>query len=260
MRRLLLALTTAGLVVAGCGQSENDASPQNPTPTISEPTSPTPSQESSNTQRPQDLWQESVAGTLSASAVDLEAQLITNVEGFERVVVGNGYVEVNQGFGDITWTDDFGTSREVITDTGHFLELDDLWLEVAPESPLPTTVAFTPLAGLAGATNVVLSGSEEINGRPTMRLDADLDPGDGSSLMGFSEEERTVFAETSDASLIATIWIDADGQIVRVLREYRSSSQDADPISATSLFLLADHGRSRPLDVPETSEAIPAPV
>lgn len=201
-----------------------------------------------------------MASTLSANAVNLETQLITNVEGFERIVAGVGYVEMEQGLGDILWTDDLGTTREVITENGHFLELDDLWLEVAPGSPLPTTVAFTPLAGLAGADNVVESGSEEVDGRPTIRLDADLDPSDGPLIMGFSEEERTVFAEGADASLIATIWVDADGQIVRLLREYSSSSLDADPISATSLFLLTDLGRPRPLDFPETSEAIPAPV
>ncbi len=245
--------------MAGCTTTTPQESPATPidSPTVSPPSAeetPSPSA------RPQQVWKDALDRTREADASTIEAQLITNVEGFERILSGIGYVEMAQRYGDIVWTDDLGVSREVITSTGHFLELDGSWFEIDGLGGLPTTVAFDPLAGLNDATDVVDAGVEDVGDEPTVRLDADLDPVAARGTMGFSEEETTVFAEGADASLIATIWIDADGMIVRILREYRSTSIDGDPISATSLFLLTDVGQYRPIDVPETSEAIPAPV
>ena len=260
MRRILLALATGVLILAGCGGSEGDQVTDAQTLTPTESASPTATDEESTQPNPQAVWEQAIASTSSADATNIEAQLITNVEGFERIVAGAGYVEIGQGFGDITWTDDLGTTREVVTDSGHFLELDGFWLEVSTDSALPTTVAFDPLAGLADATNVVEMGSEMVDGSPTIRLDADLNPRDGVQIMGFSEEEFTVFGNLEDASLIATIWVDSEGHIIRVLREYTASSVDGDPISATGLYLLANFGQFQPIDVPETADALPAPV
>lgn len=260
MRRLLLALATSGLILAGCGGSEGDQATDAQTPTLSESASPTPTDEPTTEPDPQDLWQQAVTGTLGADAAKIEAQLITNVEGFERIVAGTGYVEMDQGFGDITWNDDLGTTREVVSDSGHFLELDGFWLEVSGDSALPTTVAFDPLAGLADATNIVEVGSETVDGARVTRLDADLIQRDGIQVMGFSEEELTVFGNVEDASLIATIWVDSEGRIVRILREYTAASVDGDPISATNLYLITNVGQFQPIDVPETADALPAPV
>ena len=198
-----------------------------------------------------------------ARSVLLEAQLITDVEGFERITSGTGYVELQSGYGDIEWTDELGDSRELITQDGHFLELDGTWFEIERAGSLPTTVVFDPLAGLESASNVVAVGTEEVLGTQTYRFDADLDPSMGVDLMGFSEEERTVFptepiSPEQRGSMIATIWVDEDGRIVRVLREFEATSADGDPITATSLLLLGGWGTTQPLDTPE--DAIPAPV
>ena len=203
---------------------------------------------------------QAVESTQQADAANIEVQLITNVEGFERITAGQGYVQMITGHGDITWTDDLGLTREVVSETGHYLELDGTWFEVDPGAGLPTTVAFDPLADLAEARNVVAGGEEDVMGRSTVRFDADLDPQIGALTMGFSQEEVTVFADGADASLVATIWVDNDGRIVRIVREYSASSIDGAPISATSLYLLDDLGDVRPIDVPETADAIPAPV
>jgi len=66
--------------------------------------------------------------------------------------------------------------------------------------------------------------------------------------------------DATDASLVATIWIDDAGRIVRVLREYSASSPDSDPISATTLYLLSNFTEPTPTEVPETADAIPAPA
>lgn len=203
---------------------------------------------------------QAVQDTQQLDAASIEAQLITNVEGFERITSGEGYVQMVPGYGDITWTDDLGVTREVVSDTGHYLELEGSWFEVDSAAGLPTTVAFEPLADLAEARNVVAGGEEVVLGRDTLRFDADLDPQMGVLSMGFSQEEVTVFADETDASLVATIWVDAEGRIVRVVREYSASSVDGAPITATNLYLLDGFGAIRPIDVPETADAIPAPV
>jgi hypothetical protein len=260
VKRPVAILAISAFVFTGCSTIDNDESTKVPAPTFSESASPSPTEETQQLPTPLELWQQALDNTAQANAAAIEVQLITNVEGFERIVAGAGYVELAPAFGDITWTDDLGTTREVITANGHFLELDDTWLELSGDSTLPTTVAFNPLAGLGGATNVVEVGTEDVEGVPTIRLDADLSPSDGTLIMGFSQEEMTVFGETDEASLIATMWIDTEGQIVRVLREFQTSSLDGDPISATSLYLLTDIGQVQPIDVPATVDAIPAPV
>ena len=260
MKRPLAILAVSALIITGCSATDNEQSTEVPAPTISESAAPSPTEETQPPATPQELWQQALDKTAQANATTIEIQLITNVEGFERIVAGAGYVEVSRGVGDITWTDDLGTTREVITANGHFLELDGTWLELAGDSTLPTTVAFNPLAGLADATNVVEVGTEDVEGVPTIRLDADLSPSDGTLIMGFSQEEVTVFGGTDEASLIAAIWVDGDGQIVRIVREYAASSIDGDPISATNLYLLSNQGQAQPIDIPETADALPAPV
>lgn len=258
MKRPAAILAISALIITGCSATENDQSTLDPTP--SESASPSPTQDTQPLTTPPELWQQAIDNTLRANATAIDVQLITNVEGFERIVAGTGYVELAQAFGDITWTDDLGTTREVVTANGHFLELDDVWLAIERDGALPTTVAFAPLAGLADATNVVEGGTEEVEGIPTLRLDADVDPSEGTAIMGFSEEELTVFADATNASLIATMWVDGEGRIVRVLREYTASSLDGDPIFATSLYLLSAHGQIQPIEVSETADALPAPL
>jgi hypothetical protein len=253
-------LAVSALIITGCSATDDDQSTEVPAPTISESVSPPPTEETQPLTTPSELWQQALDNTAQANATAIEVQLITNVEGFERIVAGIGYVEMAPAFGDITWTDDLGTTREVVTANGHFLELDDTWLEIERDGALPTTVAFDPLAGLADATNVVEVGTEDVEGVPTIRLDADVNANDGTATMGFSEEERTVFSDSPESSLIATIWVDTDGRIVRILREYEASSIDGDPISATNLYLLSNQGQAQPIEVPETADALPAPL
>lgn len=259
MRRWAIGLGALALVATGCTTPtppEGTATPD-PEPSVSA----IPSEEAqSPAATPQAIWQLALDTTRATGASTIEAQFITNVEGFERIVSGVGYAEIDRGFGDIEWTDELGASREVLTESGHFLELDGAWFEIEGDGSLPTTTAFDPLAGLDTATNIVDAGSEDVAGTETTRLDADLDPIVGVATMGFSQEEQTVFTPQANTSLIATIWVDPEGRIVRILREYTSSSIDGDPITATSLFLLADLGQYRPIDVPETQDAIPAPL
>lgn len=253
---LLIGSIAAATLVSGCTVPPASEAPSSAPSVSAQPSSPDSSTEPPAD--PLDAWRSAVDTTAAAPAALLEAQLITDVEGFERITSGEGYVELGSGHGDIAWTDELGDSRELITPDGHFLELDDTWFEIEREGALPTTVAFDPLAGLKSATNVVAAGTEEVLGSLTYRFDADLDPRIGVDVMGFSEEERTVFPSEQTGSLIATIWVDQEGRIVRVLREFQTTSADGDPISATSLLLLQGWGTEQSLDTP--TDAIPAPV
>lgn len=257
VRRAALILAGAVLLSA-CGSTEDESGQRTtPRPTESSTTESTPSP-SRTQQTPEQEWNSALSTT--AGQAEVEAQLITNVEGFERIVAGEGTVQPANGYGDITWSDELATTRELQTIDGHFLELDGTWFLLNGETGVPTKVGFTPLAGLESATNVIRVGDEEVVGVSATRFDADLDPKAGPSTMGFSGEELTVVNDATGASLVATIWVDDAGRIVRVLREYSASSPDGDPITATSLFLMSDFTDPTPIDVPETADAIPAPA
>ena len=248
----------SAVVVAGC--SSQDSASQSPTQQPE--TSRTPSAaaspadgDSDQDLSPTDIWLRAVTTTSAIERATIDAQIITNVEGFERITQGDGYIDFTPQTGDLTWTDDRSTTREVRSTTGHYVELDGTWFEV-PQA-LPTTVAFEPLAGLTDATDVDVEGNEDVLGRPTTKLTASLPP--GVTALGFSDEELTVF-DPESGSLLATIWVDDTDRIVRVLREYSTSSQDGDLVEAVSLFVLSGDTATVPIEVPETADAIPAPA
>ena len=257
MRVLLPIAVIVAVVMTGC---TTDSTETVPSPAPSAPAASPSVPPSEVTTDPSQMWQRALEQTGGSDGAVVDVQLITDVEGFERITSGEGYVEMNQGYGDIVWTDELGTTREVLTADGHFLEVDGTWFAIESPGSLPTTVAFDPLRGLDAATNVVDAGGEVVFGVNTTRLDAQLDPSQGATSMGFSDEERTVFVDNDDASLTSTMWVDEQGRIVRLLRDYRSESVDGDPISATSLYVFTGVGVVQPIDVPETADAIPAPV
>jgi len=180
---------------------------------------------------------------------------VTDVEGFQRVVIGEGYVHVPSASGDMLWTDDRSVLREVRVPSGHYVELDGVWY--LESEGIPTTVAFTPLAGLDSATDIREGDPEDVFGVPTRTFEATLVTDAG--LMGVSTEELSVMDPTS-GEMTATIWVDEELRIVRIVRDYRTTSLDGDPIEAQALFLFSDFGKDRPIDVPETADAIPAPA
>lgn len=246
MKRLAIALFAAGsLSLAACG-GESSEPPTAPTDEASPAaTAPTAAE----------YWEQAITTTATAGGISLEAQLVTNVEGFQRVEVGEGYVHVPSASGDMLWTDDRSVLREIRVPSGHYVELDGTWYEESED--IPTTVAFTPLAGLDTATEIREGTEEEVLGVPTRTFEANLAA--DARLMGVSTEELSVMDPTS-GEMTATIWVDDQQRIVRIVRDYRTTSLDGDPIEAQALFLLSDFGTDRPIDVPETADAIPAPA
>ena len=249
----MLALSACATADTPAPDAGEVASPQSPSP-IGPEESPTEAQ-SEPEPDPRQLWVRAVEETSSAGQTGVDAQLITNVEGFERIELGEGFVDVTSGYGDITWTDDRAVIREIRSANGHFVELDGTWF--AEPMNLPTTVAFEPLNGLESPESVQAEGNEDVLGVPTMKFTAQL-PADGSS-MGFSSEETTVF-DPMTGSLTATIWVDEADRILRVLREYATRSLDGDSVEAVSLFVFEGFGPATPIDIPETADAIPAPA
>jgi len=257
----IAAICLTAALLASCATNDDATGESTPSPTpTDQPTaeaseSPDPDATVEPPEQPESLWRRALDATALSGSADIDAQLITNVEGFERITQGDGWVDITTGSGDITWIDDRSTTREVRSPTGHYLDLDGTWFAVA--EGLPTTVAFEPLDGLAAPASVQVEGTEDVLGIATTKLTAEL-PADGS-VMGFSSEETTVF-DPMTGSLLATIWVDDDDRIVRVLREYATDSLDGDFVEAVTLFVFSDFGVERPLDIPATADAIPAPV
>lgn len=246
MKLLAVALVSASsLLLAACSTSgvAEPATTSSPTPTAT--TAPSAAE----------YWEQAIATTATAGGVSLEAQLVTNVEGFQRVELGEGYVHLPSASGDMLWTDDRSVLREIRVPSGHYVELDGTWYEESED--IPTTVAFTPLAGLDTATEIRAGVEEEVLGVPTRTFEATLAA--DARLMGVSTEELSVMDPTS-GEMTATIWVDEELRIVRIVRDYRTTSLDGDPIEAQALFLLSDFGTDRPIEAPETADAIQAPA
>lgn len=241
------AIVIAGmLALTGCATSAPE--------TKSATSSASPSTSAAQERSPRQAWDAAIATTSTAGGVSLEGQIVTNVEGFERITMGQGYVDIPSASGDLTWTDERSEIREVRTPSGHFVGFDGLWY--SENQDIPTTIAMTPLAGLDAATDITEGPTTEVLGTPTKELRATLEP--NATLMGVSTEELTVM-DPSTGSMSATIWVDDSDRIVRIVRQYRTVSLDGDPIEASVLFLLSDFGTEQPIDVPETADAIPAP-
>ena len=260
--RIIAVVGISMLALAACSTADTPAPDAGEVTSSESPGSVTPTESSSEAESepdpaidPQQRWNRALETTTAAGQTDIDAQLITNVEGFERIELGDGLVDITTGFGDITWTDDRAVIREIRSANGHFVELDGTWFDEPMN--LPTTVAFEPLSGLESPESVQAEGTEDVLGVPTMKFTAQLPP-DGV-VMGFSTEETTVFDPTT-GSLTATIWIDEADRILRVLREYATRSTDGDSVEAVSLFVFDGFGPATPIDVPETADAIPAPA
>lgn len=255
-----LAVVAAALIgLAGCSSEPTGTDPSSsPSPSPSPTQSPSVDAPTAQESSPAEQWANAVANTRGQAS--LESQLITNVEGFERIVAGVGVVDIDAAFGDITWSDELATTREIQSVDGHFLELDGTWFTLDSETGVPTKVGFSPLRGLDTADNITRVGLEQVLGVETTRFEASLDPAIGASIMGFSGEEMTVLDEATPSSLVATIWVDDQGRMIRILREYQAESADGDPISATTMDLLNSFSEPSPINVPETADAIPAPI
>ena len=259
MSKSLAVAAAALIVLAGCSSEPTGSNAASSASSSTSPTeSPSVDAPTAADTSPAEQWANAVANTRGQAS--LASQLITNVEGFERIIAGTGVVDIDSSYGDITWSDELATTREIQSVDGHFLELDGTWFALDSETGVPTKVGFSPLRGLDTAGNITRVGPEQVLGVEANRFEASLDPAIGASIMGFSGEEMTVLNEATPLSLVATMWVDDQGRIIRILREFQAESTDGDPISATTMDLLSDFSEPSPINVPETADAIPEPA
>ncbi|MFM8352905.1 MAG: hypothetical protein ACKN9D_17810 [Actinomycetales bacterium] len=255
-RSACLGLSALALFV-GCAQT---AAP--PAPSASMPAQPTnsaqpaPSTPSPTTPPPPSPSADPLLSALTATtargtaAVDME--LLTAAGGSERTLLGEGVVDFTRNAADLRWSGIEGTSREVLTEEGFFVEVEPgQWLAVDPTRPTPTSDTGLILRAIAGLRDPVADGSELVGGQPANRISGWLPAAGNAGGLGLTDPERSQAEAAPQARVQVTVWIDASGRIVQVLR----SLQQAEPVAATSLVRLFDFGIAAPIESPSSIAA-----
>jgi len=205
----------------------------------------------------------SISRSLGTAQADID--VANSVDGAQRMLTGNGVVDVGRGWSDITWTAD-GTARELVTRDGIFLSTDDEhWL--AFPNGTPTSRVADVFAGLPDVPAWVLDGTEQIGTTEqlsTKRYTGTLPA--GADALGLNDQE-TADALAGGSRVAVTVWIDDQGRIVRILRVLTDPQQGsgnpddaadgaASPplaITATTLINLTNYGLAAPISTPDES-------
>lgn len=197
-----------------------------------------------------------LAATRARGTARVALELLTSAPDAERSLVGEGIVDFARGAADLRWSGQEGDSREVRTEEGFFVEVQDgQWLAVDPGRSTPTSDAGGVLRGLDGLRDTVQEGSESIGGVSAARIIGWL-PATGSDEgntagLGLTDTELTAVASAGTARIRLAIWVDDSGRIIQVVR----TLVDAEPISATSIARLSDFGVAAPITTPSSIAA-----
>ena len=202
--------------------------------------------------------------TKTAGSADLDVEAVTSVGGSERRLRGTGPGAVGQGYADLTWTSDAGTTRELVNDQGVFVQTDvpdGKWNRLGEGARTPTTGFADPIRGLAGMSDVVEEGTETVDGLPATRYSGTIpvDPAELSAL-GLSDEEITSLGDAWKGAVVdATVWLDGSNRVIRVERTLDLG--DASPVPASTFVVttISDYGKVISLRTPPDESLIDAP-
>jgi hypothetical protein len=193
-----------------------------------------------------------LSATTARGTARVALELLTAAEGVERELIGEGVVDFARGATDLRWTAAAGPSREVRTEEGFFVEVEPgQWLAVAPDRPTPTSDAGAVLRGIAGLQEAALEGSDAIDGQAATRIRGWLPAAGNDAGLGLTDPERAVVAQSQNARVQVTIWVDESGRIVQVMR----TLEGAEPVSATSVARISDLGVAAPIAPPSSIAA-----
>lgn len=176
---------------------------------------------------------------------------------------GTGELDLAKGLGRIDFDSSRGgTSALLVNQDGAFVSPDrgTTWF----------LLGFGQTTPLMGSINVfrILDRIDWSTGQPDTVDGAALTRYDGSMVdptiadavdgMGVSTERPELLAQLSDLTIDGSVWIDADGRIVRILRDVQAQTPDG-PLTATQLATLDDFRRAVDLASPPDDRVQVAP-
>ena len=196
---------------------------------------------------------DAVTFTQSLGTSRASIDVANTVGGQDRLLGGEGVVDLRNGRSDLMWTGD-GSVREVVTPDGAFLtgDVDGRWL--AFPDGTPTSRVADVFAGLPAVPEWTADGIEQIGAAAATRYSGVLR--DWTSGMGLNDAEAAA-ALAAGATIDISAWIDEQGRVVRILRVLRpinaTEESAAIPIAASTLIDLSDFGVSATITTPDPS-------
>jgi len=210
----LIAILTTALLLAGCGA---------PSPRASAPAEPLSLLPSA------DAFTSAVVATKSLGTARLTVDA-THPEG-ARSAHGEGVTVLGSGQGDMTWSVNGTTFRELVNARGIYVQAPPQsggWEQWPVTHVSQTSGLVDSLRGLGVLHDVVDEGSEQLGSVETTRYRGWLPlTKDESARLGLGG------TPSADAREDVTVWIDSFGHAVRVDRH---ASTDADSVSSRTEF------------------------
>lgn len=254
---ILLGLLLGSVAVTGCGTQRADSAASSSAPSaVPTVVKPTPSA---------DDFVASVMRTRDLATAVLDITVSTAVGDVARTLDGTGTAAIDQGYGDLEWTDAAGAvTRELSNGKGLFVQTevpDGTWTRLPSERSTPTGRLAEPLRGLGGLADVTRAGSDDLDGTPTTRYTGTLPASpDTLTLLGFSDEELVQIGTDWQGSVVNVIvWVDGAGRVVGVERSLDLPAAAAGPVSAVTTTRLSDFTTSIDLEPPPTESVVEAP-
>jgi hypothetical protein len=248
--KLLPLILTAGLLVSACSSTPavDEAGAESPSPS---PTEEITSQTDLTT---------AINRTRETGTAQMDILILTTLGDQEAALTGNGSVEFDTGFADVTWSDESGAVVERRTKDGLFVHIDPPegpWYQLEDDDSTPTTFSLEPLADLTTVANVVNEGTEVLDGQSTTRLVGTSPAESCLDGAGFSDEDRVLIEQTNDIICRVSIWVDVDGHIVRIDRLFGADVNDE--LRASSLRSTTLSGFGEPVVITTPPKVEPAP-
>jgi hypothetical protein len=217
----------AALVLAGCG-----AAASGPDPSVAAPPSADP-------------FTSALIMSRSWASAQMEATVLSTVEGVTRMQRARGEVGIDKGYAWLTWHEAGRVSTEIVNDRGSFRQEqspDGGWVYSAPGAATPTAALADPLRHLTELQGVVEQGSDSMDGFDATRYAGTL-PLTGPNLDGLTlteDEKALVLAGAAPQDAVqVTMWLDPNRRLVRIDRSLETgvtSPLDASVLASTHLW------------------------
>lgn len=260
---LLVASSAIGL--AACSGSDGTASSTAPSAVAQTSTSPSAAAEPEPSLTP--VASPVLDAVTATRALGTAAVSVKNASSVGRVgewvSVGTGQLDLGKGLGRIAYESSHGgTSELLVNQDGAFVSSDGgthwFLLSFGQTTPLLGSVnVFRALDQVDWSTGT----PDTVDGVALTRYDGVMvDPTIADALdgMGVSTEQPELLAELAALEIDASVWIDADGHIVRLLRTVSGTTPDG-PLTATQLATLTDFRSAIDIDSPPDDRVEPAP-
>ena len=251
------ALAAAGVVLlAGCGSTSATSGSSPAAVTVAPAPSPTPAA---------NAYVASVMKTRGLGTAKASIMADSRIGGQERSLTATGGLDLNRGFGDLTWSDADGTTyRELSNGKGLFVQSqvpDGRWVKNAGVDASPTGRVADVLRGLGTLTGLRLDGTEVFQGLTFQRYvgTVPISPLTLQQVGIGAEDAKAIATGAEGAEVTVTVWVDPSGRVVRVDRSVDLPQTSRGPVTASTTTRMTEFSGDLDLSPPPDASVSAAP-